>query len=268
MSAHAFVNPPDDTPTEWTCTACSAVITSPQHEQNGEHVGCGGKIELRPLVTSKSSAVIVTTTEPLTEGEQTALEGFFASPEYRAVTSSELAPPVAEIDAIELAREVLSAENKGGGWWVVSAETLARALLSFHEEAASAPSRLSRTRMPLDRKSITRSFALMQASGQAVEFDFIVGYTPDGAIGEVFIQADRKQDVMLSGFLHATGILISMLLQYGVPLEKVIGKLRGMRFPPDGRVPLGGLGQTTFVMSPLDLLAQWLQSLATRSEAK
>jgi hypothetical protein len=218
MNRPAFVNPPEEYPTEWTCAACNAVITSPDHEQNGEHVGCGGKIELRAVQTSGVTA---------------------PAPE-----AASLDPALAE----DLITELAPAEP---------VETATPA-------PAPTPHAPARRRMPETRASRTRTFRLVQDK-ESIEFEFIVGFFEDGTVGEVFIHADR-QGAALSGFLDAAGIMISMLLQYGVPLPKVIGKLKGMRFPPDGRVPLGAKGESVFAFSPLDLLARWLETFTTREE--
>ena len=58
-----------------------------------------------------------------------------------------------------------------------------------------------------------------------------VGYFPDGAVGEVFLDA-TKQNSMLDAFAPDAAILVSLLLQHGVtPAE--IG--HALRRAPDGR---------------------------------
>lgn len=83
---------------------------------------------------------------------------------------------------------------------------------------------------------------------------FTAGMYPDGRIGEVFVRAD-KMGSLAAGALDAVCIMISMLLQHGVPLEEILPKLRHLRFPPDGFTKDPDIPSCT---SPLDLLAQWL----------
>lgn len=121
----------------------------------------------------------------------------------------------------------------------------------------------NRRHMPDTRNSSTRAFSLMQTSDggvvERVKLYFTVGFFEDGSVGEIFIKAGN-QGSLVSGALDAVGILTSMMLQYGVPLSEVIAKLRGMRFPPDGRVVIERNGESVFATSALDLLARWLQT--------
>src|SRR5215831_20820082 len=57
-----------------------------------------------------------------------------------------------------------------------------------------------------------------------------VGYFPDGAVGEVFLDA-TKQNSMLDAFAADVAILLSLLLQYGA-LPAEIG--HALRRAPDG----------------------------------
>ena len=57
-----------------------------------------------------------------------------------------------------------------------------------------------------------------------------VGYFPDGAVGEVFLDA-TKQNSMLDAFAADAAILLSLLLQYGA-LPNEIG--HALRRAPDG----------------------------------
>jgi hypothetical protein len=52
-----------------------------------------------------------------------------------------------------------------------------------------------------------------------------VGYFPDGAVGEVFLDA-TKQNSMLDAFAADVGILLSLLLQYGAPPAEIGHALR------------------------------------------
>jgi ribonucleoside-diphosphate reductase alpha chain len=78
---------------------------------------------------------------------------------------------------------------------------------------------------------------------------------PDGAPAELFIKA-AKEGHTISGLLDTVGILTSIALQYGVPLEAMTSKLRGMRFEPNG---LTQNPQIPTASSIPDYIAHWLE---------
>ena len=59
------------------------------------------------------------------------------------------------------------------------------------------------------------------------------GISPDNKPFEVWLTA-YKQGSMVEGLLDAVAILISISLQSGVPLEKIVKHMRGRRFEPHG----------------------------------
>jgi ribonucleoside-diphosphate reductase alpha chain len=60
-----------------------------------------------------------------------------------------------------------------------------------------------------------------------------VGMYDDGTPGEVFIDMS-KEGSTTKGLMDAIGILTSMSLQYGVPLQKIVEKFRHQKFEPYG----------------------------------
>lgn len=59
------------------------------------------------------------------------------------------------------------------------------------------------------------------------------GEYKDGTLGEVFITLD-KEGSMLKGLLNGFSIILSVALQYGIPLEVIAKKFINMRFCPSG----------------------------------
>lgn len=116
----------------------------------------------------------------------------------------------------------------------------------------------TRERLPPERPSITRVFRLAYShhdgSRDIMQFYLTAGTYPDGRVGEVFIKAD-KMGTLAAGALDAVCMMMSMLLQYGVPLEEILPKLRHTRFPPEGFTKAPDIPSCS---SPIDLLAQWL----------
>lgn len=81
-----------------------------------------------------------------------------------------------------------------------------------------------------------------------------------GQLVEVFLRASNTGSAM-SGLLDTVGRLVSALLQYGVPAEKVLAILHDARFTPDGMIRADFLqGRARFAASPLDAVAQILQA--------
>ena len=99
-------------------------------------------------------------------------------------------------------------------------------------EAAPAPVveyRPVRKRLPKSRPSMTTSFSVGGAEGYMTAGS----YPEDGAIGELFLKLG-KQGSTLAGVMDAFSIAISIALQYGVPLEALVGKFINQEFEPKG----------------------------------
>ena len=60
-----------------------------------------------------------------------------------------------------------------------------------------------------------------------------VGFFEDGTPGEVFLTMS-KQGSTIAGLMDSIAILISVALQYGVPLESLVDKFSHVRFEPSG----------------------------------
>jgi ribonucleoside-diphosphate reductase alpha chain len=95
---------------------------------------------------------------------------------------------------------------------------------------------------------------------QELKLYIIVGFYDDGRIGEVFIRADRVGS-FLSGALDTIAMVLSMSLQYGVPISELTAKLRNQRFGPSG---LTGDQEFRTCTSPFDLVAQYLDMLEAK----
>ena len=119
-----------------------------------------------------------------------------------------------------------------------------------------------RERLPDTRESITHKF---QVDGH--EGYITVGLYPDGRPGELFIKMS-KQGSTVSGLVDTIGVLTSLSLQYGVPIEALAGKFEFMRFEPSGWT---GNEDIRRAHSVVDYIFRWLGfrfSEAYRSQAK
>lgn len=118
----------------------------------------------------------------------------------------------------------------------------------------------SREKLPNDRESLTRRFAIKypdEHTGEMHELKFYVtaGMYADGRLGEVFIRGD-KVGGLIGGALDALAMAMSVALQHGTPLLALTKQLRSHRFGPSGRT---GDAMFRTCTSMFDLTAQWLE---------
>jgi len=86
----------------------------------------------------------------------------------------------------------------------------------------------ARHRLPDTRKAITHKFDIAGHEGYIT-----VGLFEDGAPGELFITM-AKEGSTIGGLMDTIGTLVSLSLQYGVPLETLVNKFAHQRFEPSG----------------------------------
>jgi ribonucleoside-diphosphate reductase alpha chain len=106
-----------------------------------------------------------------------------------------------------------------------TAKPVARAEAPSAAEAAPRP---VRRRLPNDRQAICHKFDIAGHEGY-----LHVGFFEDGTPGEIFIKM-AKEGSTISGLMDTIGVLTSMALQYGVPLEVLVSKFSHARFEPSG----------------------------------
>jgi ribonucleoside-diphosphate reductase alpha chain len=85
-----------------------------------------------------------------------------------------------------------------------------------------------RHRLPDTRKAITHKFDIAGHEGYIT-----VGLFEDGTPGELFITM-AKEGSTIGGLMDTIGTLVSLALQYGVPLETLVDKFAHQRFEPSG----------------------------------
>jgi ribonucleoside-diphosphate reductase alpha chain len=85
-----------------------------------------------------------------------------------------------------------------------------------------------RKRLPADRPALCHKFDVAGHEGY-----LHVGFHDDGTPGEIFIKM-AKEGSTVSGLMDSVGVLTSMALQYGVPLEVLVSKFEHVRFEPSG----------------------------------
>ncbi|HET8568864.1 MAG TPA: LAGLIDADG family homing endonuclease [Candidatus Limnocylindria bacterium] len=106
-----------------------------------------------------------------------------------------------------------------------------------------------RRRLPDTRASLTHKFSIEGHEGYIT-----VGLFEDGTPGELFVTM-AKEGSTLSGMMDAFATSVSLLFQYGVPLQHLVEKFGHMRFEPAGWT---GNSEIGFAKSIVDYVFRWL----------
>jgi ribonucleoside-diphosphate reductase alpha chain len=106
-----------------------------------------------------------------------------------------------------------------------------------------------RRRLPDTRVAKTHKFDVAGHEGYIT-----VGLYEDGQPGEVFIRI-AKEGSTIGGLMDTIATLVSVSLQYGVPVESLVRKFEHVRFEPSGmtRNP-----EIPFAKSLVDYIFRWL----------
>src|SRR6266568_4630576 len=109
--------------------------------------------------------------------------------------------------------------------------------------------RLARRRLPDERRSITHKFSIGGHEGYMT-----VGMYEDATPGELFVTM-AKEGSVVSGLMDNFATMISMSLQYGVPLKVLADKFSHTRFEPSG---FTGNPEIPIAKSITDYIFRWL----------
>jgi ribonucleoside-diphosphate reductase alpha chain len=108
----------------------------------------------------------------------------------------------------------------------------------------------ARRRLPDERPSVTHKFRVGEQEGYIT-----VGLFENGQPGEMFITIS-KEGSTIRGLMDSVAVLTSLALQYGVPLEDLVRKFRGVHFEPAGFTDNPDLPQAS---SLVDYVFRWLE---------
>lgn len=106
-----------------------------------------------------------------------------------------------------------------------------------------------RERMPDTRQSVTHKFSVCGHEGYLT-----VGLFDDGRPGELFIKLAKPGSTM-AGMADTIGVLTSLALQYGVPVEVLARKFEHVTFEPRGTTKNPRISEAT---SLVDYVFRWL----------
>ncbi len=106
-----------------------------------------------------------------------------------------------------------------------------------------------RRRLLDERQAITHKFSVGGHEGYLT-----VGMFEDGTPGEIFITMS-KEGSTLSGLMDSFATMVSLSLQYGVPLKVLVNKFNHVRFEPSG---VTNNKDIRFAKSVVDYIFRWM----------
>lgn len=109
----------------------------------------------------------------------------------------------------------------------------------------------ARRKLPATRKSTTHRFHVGEQTGY-----IHAGQYEDETLGEVFLDIS-KQGSTVGGLADMLAIFMSLGLQYGVPLEEFLRKMRQSRYEPAGMTDNAAIPTATSIT---DYLGHWLEN--------
>jgi ribonucleoside-diphosphate reductase alpha chain len=115
--------------------------------------------------------------------------------------------------------------------------------------SATPAARPKRRRLPDTRDSVTHKFSVGGHEGYIT-----VGLYEDRTPGELFAVMSKEGSVV-SGLIDGFSTMVSLALQYGVPLEVMVRKFTHTRFEPSG---FTGNKEIPIAKSVLDYMFRWL----------
>ncbi|NJL31227.1 MAG: hypothetical protein HC898_06110 [Phycisphaerales bacterium] len=161
-------------------------------------------------------------------------EGIAAGKEEVAGEVVSVAEVVASSDGL-----ILAGHGNGNGGAVSQAQQIVEKI----------EHRPMRRRLPDTRRSVTHKFNIASHEGYLT-----VGLYDDGQPGELFITM-AKEGSTIGGLMDSLGTAISIALQYGVPLESLVGKFTHQRFEPAG---MTHNPEIPFAKSLVDYIFRWM----------
>jgi ribonucleoside-diphosphate reductase alpha chain len=107
-----------------------------------------------------------------------------------------------------------------------------------------------RRHLPDERQSVTHKFRVGEQEGYIT-----VGLYDEGQPGEIFVNIS-KEGSTIRGLMDSVALLTSVALQYGVPLQNLVDKFRGVHFEPNG---MTSNPQVPTASSLVDYIFRWLE---------
>jgi ribonucleoside-diphosphate reductase alpha chain len=116
-----------------------------------------------------------------------------------------------------------------------------------------------RKKLPITRASLTHKFKIANHEGYLT-----FGLYPDGLPGELFINMS-KEGSTIGGLMDMIGTLVSISLQYGVPIDNIAKKFKHQKFEPRGIVFEGDKDIKT-AESIIDYIGQFMEIIFVKNK--
>jgi ribonucleoside-diphosphate reductase alpha chain len=143
--------------------------------------------------------------------------------------------------------EAVAAEIALGVGEMIAASTHPAPFVSTDPRPAGAP---YRRHLPDERQSVTHKFRVGEQEGYLT-----VGLYDEGTPGEIFVNIS-KEGSTIRGLMDSVAVLTSVALQYGVPLQNLASKFRGVHFEPAG---MTGNPAIPTASSLVDYIFRWME---------
>jgi hypothetical protein len=124
------------------------------------------------------------------------------------------------------------------------------------------PTDSARYRLPTQRKGMIHQVEFL-CEDERINMYIQPGLFDDGRLGEIFLHVD-KQGSFTAGMVNAFSIVLSLALQYGVPLGHILSKLENERF---GKLQVLSASPIKFPASVVDYIAKVLKRYLPKEEA-
>jgi len=156
-----------------------------------------------------------------------------------------------DAEAVEAAREEVATEvAQAFNTQAVVSDNLVAAHTNVIEKIVERiVERPLRRRLPDTRNALTHKFDISGHEGYIT-----VGLYEDGQPGEVFITM-AKEGSTIGGLMDCIATLVSVSLQYGVPVDSLVRKFEHVRFEPSG---MTRNQEIPFAKSLVDYIFRWL----------
>lgn len=118
---------------------------------------------------------------------------------------------------------------------------------------------MPRKKLPDTRVGQIHKIIIVDQQAGGYELYITANRHEDGTLGEVFLGIGKPGST-LQGMLDGWAIMLSLGLQYGVPLEKVINKFKRQSFSPSGKTNDENIPECS---SLLDCVVRHLELLAS-----
>lgn len=178
----------------------------------------------------------------LTDIEKQTMDALFAGKTLKELAKQEGVHYNTIVGRVTRVAAALGIENRGTG-------TMQLVMLRWAEMQPR-----KKNRLPDTRESVTHKATIYSDHGDADVF-ITAGRYANGRVGELFVNIGL-QGSTLRGTLDAWARMVSVALQWGVPVEDIIEKFKAVAFEPAGPTSNPAIPKCNSV---IDYTVRWLE---------